>query len=613
MHQRLKHALKEKREKREVDGVDELCDRLAALHFDNNALAAASPETDHTLPAGVRSDVNTVKHHWAPRFRPNSLPTPIPKLTLTPLIEKLATSLSQKSTLDEGLSADVRPSTRELSPKFPPSAFLQDLASLIDCAGHWPLENPTPEPSPFQKLERSRQPAPLLLTTKFSAGNLEPASQSSNTASPQGNAVEPQRAVPTILSLSTNAAPAFKRFAALGVSPFTPSPRSDLTTSRPLTPPLTLVPPILSNPSYPQTPLVPMLAILASTTPTSQRSAGGWLEASQGITVFAPSPKAFITALVTSPYLFVYPSQPWAPLAVFKNVFNETAIVPRRLRSKFTFTPDLPGRRIGQEEFLAMGHDPECWCDRQKKSREARDLGDKAGPSERAFTYGSSAPSHSWNDIRAAEPGAALTARRSARVSTPLGFGLTFERCIPKMKAKPGTMSPASDMNYSQVPVAPVLVAAVPGASLETSPVVTPKITHVSYAVPDLEYDTESTSSDEVAVMVTPTSEGSDLGFQRLITPSTESAYLDFEGLEVIEGVPFDLDSDWSDGWTSVSNGSPSQQPSSTPTTQIVPNAVEWPTLRKAMAVKPTREEPSREYDDEWDSRVWDGATDWFP
>lgn len=220
-----------------------------------------------------------------------------------------------------------------------------------------------------------------------------------------------------------------------------------------------------------------------------------------------------------------------------------------------------------------MGHDPECWCDRHKKAREAGDLADKAGAYEGTLTYGSSAPSHSWDDTRAAEPRAAPTARRSPRVSRPFGSRLTIEEYIAIVKAKPGTTSPASDLDGLQAPVAPVLAATIPDASLMSSPVVTPKIPHVSYTVPELENDTESTSSDEDAVMMTPASEGSDFGFQRLTTPSSQSAYLDFEGLEVIEGVPVDSDSNWSDGWTSVSNGLLSQQPSSTPTTQIVSDA----------------------------------------
>lgn len=553
--------------------MDELCDRFAALHLGDDAPAAVPPETNHAPPAGVLSDVNAVRHHWAPHFRSDSLTTS--KSTLTPPTDKLATSLSQKSTLDQSFLADVRPLTRKLSPKSPLSAFLKDLASPNDCVGHWPPRDPTPEPSPPSQTpqEQSQQPAPLLLTTKFPAGILTPTSQSSNTASPQSNAIEPQRAVPTTSSLSINAVSAFKRFPAIGVPPFTPSPKSDFTTSRPPTPSLPLVPPVLSSSPYLQMPWTPPPTTLTTTTPTSQRSPGSWQEASEGITVFAPSPKAFITAPITSPYPFVYPPQPWTPSAVSKDLFKDTAVVPRRLRSKFTFTPHPPSRRVGQEEFLAMGHGPDCWCDRHKKVREARDLGGKTDSSRRALTFASSAPSHPWDDTWAAEPRAAPPARRSPRVSRAFGSGLTIEEYIAIVKGKPGTTSPESGTGSLQAPVAPVPAAPIPDASPASSPVVTPKITHAPYIVPELEHKTESTSSDEDAVMITPTSEGSDFGFQRLMTTSSEGAHLDFERMEVIEGVPVDSDSDWSDGWTSVSSGLHSQQPISAPTTQMVSDA----------------------------------------
>ena len=45
----------------------------------------------------------------------------------------------------------------------------------------------------------------------------------------------------------------------------------------------------------------------------------------------------------------------------------------------------------------------------------------------------------------------------------------------------------------------------------------------------------------------------------------------------------------------------------------VYTSAVKWPTLQETMGVKPTRKEPSREYDDEWGGKVWDGVTDWFP
>ncbi|KAF3051009.1 hypothetical protein E8E11_004259 [Didymella keratinophila] len=73
--QRLKHVLKKKCEKPKGDGLDELCDRFADLHLDDNAPAAIPPAADHAPLSGVLSDVNAVRYHWAPQFRPSSLPT----------------------------------------------------------------------------------------------------------------------------------------------------------------------------------------------------------------------------------------------------------------------------------------------------------------------------------------------------------------------------------------------------------------------------------------------------------------------------------------------------------------------------------------------------------
>jgi hypothetical protein len=42
-------------------------------------------------------------------------------------------------------------------------------------------------------------------------------------------------------------------------------------------------------------------------------------------------------------------------------------------------------------------------------------------------------------------------------------------------------------------------------------------------------------------------------------------------------------------------------------------SAVEWPTLQETMRAKPARKELSRDHDDDWGGKVWDGVTDWFP
>jgi hypothetical protein len=567
---RLKHAFRKKCEKPEADGVDELCDRYAALHLDDDAPGAISLETDRAPPSGVLSDVNAVRHHWAPQFRPDSLPT-----SNSTLAHPTSKCLSQKSALDQGSSVDVRSSTRKLSPKFPLSAFLKVLASPNDCAGHWPPRNPTPQPAPSPQTPQDpdQQPARLLLTSAHPAGNCSPNDQGSNTTSSQSNAIESQRTVPTTSSLSTNALPTYKHWEAFGVPPFTQMSELDSPASRSPSPPPSKVPPVRSSSLYPRLSPIPMSAMLTTTAPSSQRSPRSWQEALEGIAVFHPSPAAFITAPVTSPYPFVYPPQPWTPSAVPSGLFKDTAAVPMRLRSKFAFTPDPPGRRVTQEEFLTMGHDPECWCDRHKKARQARDLADKAGASGRALAFDSSEFSHQWGNPNAAEPQAAPTVPQPSHSPRPLGSGPTIEEFIASMRVKSGASSPHPEMSNLRALNVPAAADTTPGASPASSPIATPGGTYAPYTAPEVEDNTESAPSDEDVVMITPTSEGTDFGFQRLMTPSPDARF-DFEGLEVIEGVPVDSDNDWpDDDWTSVSDRLYSQRPSSSQTTHFVSDA----------------------------------------
>jgi len=41
-------------------------------------------------------------------------------------------------------------------------------------------------------------------------------------------------------------------------------------------------------------------------------------------------------------------------------------------------------------------------------------------------------------------------------------------------------------------------------------------------------------------------------------------------------------------------------------------SAAEWPTLQDAMNNQPTMSKASREEDDAWGGKMWDGVTDWF-
>ena len=217
-----------------------------------------------------------------------------------------------------------------------------------------------------------------------------------------------------------------------------------------------------------------------------------------------------------------------------------------------------------------MGHDPECWCDRHKK---ARDLADKAGASGRALTHDSSESSYLWGNPNTAEPQAAPTVRQLPHSPKLLGSGLTIEEFIASKKAKSGASSPNPEIGNLQVPDAPAVVAPSADASLASSPVVAPGTTDTPYTAQEVEDDAESVCSDTDAVMITPPSEGTDFGFQRLMTPSPD-ARLDFEGLEVIEGMSVDSDTDWSDDdWSSVSDRLYSPRPDSFSTTRTVSDA----------------------------------------
>ncbi|KAJ4403460.1 hypothetical protein N0V91_006512 [Didymella pomorum] len=182
-----------------------------------------------------------------------------------------------------------------------------------------------------------------------------------------------------------------------------------------------------------------------------------------------------------------------------------------------------------------MGHGPECWCDRHKK---ARYLTDKTGAAGRVLTYGSSESYHVWGDPNAAE----------AQTSLIVQF-------ITSMKAKSGASSSDPEMGNLRTPSESAVTTIIPDTSPASSPIGTPGTTDAPFTVPEVEDNAESVSSDEDAVMITPMSEGTDFGFQRLVTPSPDARF-ELEGLEVIEGISVDSDSDsdWlDDEWTSIS------------------------------------------------------------
>lgn len=571
--QRLKHASKKKCEKTEANSIDELCDRFAALRLDDDAV---SIRTDHATPSGVLSGVNAVRHHWAPQFHPKSLPTPNP--TLTQPAEELVTSLSQNSTLDRGLSADVSPTSRKSSPKFPLSAFLKDLVSSNDCPGYRPPRNPTSDLAlpPHTTQNSDQQPARLLLTSDYIAGGCSPNDQSSNIGYSQSNAIESQRTVPTTSSLSTNAVSIYKRFPVCEASPTLISGQNSRTAHCPK---LTLLPPppVISRSPYPTLSQAPTSAMLNTTVPDSQKSYRSWQESSEGTKVFSPSSTSLITAPVTSPYPFVYPPQPWTPSAMPSDLFKHTAVVPSRLKSRFAVTPDPSSRHVNQEEFLAMGHDPECWCDRYKKTRQARDFADQAGASGRSLTYGSQPP-------------------------RPFGAGLTAEAFIASTKAFSDAFTRHRETSDARGIHAPVIAEPSLEASLASSFVMTPGSAHTPHTATELKDHAESESFDEDVVMITPTSEVTDFGSQTLLTPSSEVAHLDFEGLEVLEGIPINSENDWPDNdWTALSIRLYSQQSGSSLAARTVsdapvqnPSASAIVSLPSVILPSPPRTPPAR-------------------
>lgn len=82
--QKAKRAAQKQRDEYGSEGIDELCRSLANLRLDNDVSVQqpAQPMEQRSVPIakpipGFSSD--SVRHHWAPQFRPNKLPTPPPE------------------------------------------------------------------------------------------------------------------------------------------------------------------------------------------------------------------------------------------------------------------------------------------------------------------------------------------------------------------------------------------------------------------------------------------------------------------------------------------------------------------------------------------------------
>jgi hypothetical protein len=86
--QKAKHAAQKQRDEHGSEGIDELCRRLANFRLDEDASVQepVRPMEQRSVPiaksnSGLSSD--SVRHHWAPQFRPNKLPTPPPETVQT--------------------------------------------------------------------------------------------------------------------------------------------------------------------------------------------------------------------------------------------------------------------------------------------------------------------------------------------------------------------------------------------------------------------------------------------------------------------------------------------------------------------------------------------------
>ncbi|KAF1355686.1 hypothetical protein EJ07DRAFT_158316 [Lizonia empirigonia] len=400
--QRLKHALKKTCEKPHADSLDELCHRVAALRLDGDDPTEPKQRPQHELQlstpsADPASCVNTVRHHWAPQFRPDSLPISTPDngprtLSLQPQLCLPPPILTQDSRINS------LPNVRRRYPRFPLPAFLRDLTTPDDCLGYWPPATPAFRPLPHNRPDDSAK-SPASTSSSTSAQSAAAAAAyralvlSKSTTPTSSNAVMTHQAVPTTQPLPTDTATTYERFPAFGAPSSTP-PRAPVPTISPalVVPPATRTPtatptspteissPVSTPVAQPinsrsftesvETTAAPVMGQSStarpSRPPAPKRSPWGWQEFSEGITVFHTSPSTLTTAPVTSPYPFVYPPQPWTPTDVSKDLFKDTAAVPSSLRRKLAFSPPSPAMQKELQDFLDLGHADDCWCSSSK-------------------------------------------------------------------------------------------------------------------------------------------------------------------------------------------------------------------------------------------------------
>ena len=329
--------------------------------MEGDAPTTATQEIQHGLQtttprARTTISVDAVRHHWAPQFRPSSLPTPkatvIEQTNAQPptLPQELQHTLLSSNSI-QGYQVDPLTSARNIYPQFPLSTFLKDLSSPNDCMEYWLPKAPSTEPAPLPPKVRTPNPlaAALPVTPTQSAAAAAACCAcvpSYNTALSSRNAIKTREAL----------APA-----TLPTRPTSPQPNpSALPTLIPFS---TTLGPLPVSTARPAMPMMQSCSALRPSRPSApQRPPWGWQEVSEGIVIFRTSPSTFITAPVTSLHPFVYPPRPRTPTAVSKDFFKDTSAVPSMLRRRLIFSPPSPDFQKELNNFLGMGHANGCWC-----------------------------------------------------------------------------------------------------------------------------------------------------------------------------------------------------------------------------------------------------------
>lgn len=184
--------------------------------------------------------MNTVRHCWAPQFRPNSLPTSKPTVAEPRDSEpKTLFQAPQRClpapSLAQGLPINGLPDNQKVYPRFRLSAFLNELTSPDDCQGYWPPKNPASDPASPPQTGK----APDTLTATSSAASAQATAAAAAaccapvlnkpTMALSSHAARTQQAVPATPPLPTNTIPTYRRLTAFGVPPFTPFSTPNLT------------------------------------------------------------------------------------------------------------------------------------------------------------------------------------------------------------------------------------------------------------------------------------------------------------------------------------------------------------------------------------------------